>query len=240
MYDEAREISQSAKQPMSAQVASRLQEYICRKQLSPGDSLPSESELGRLTGASRTVVREAMKLLEARRIVDLAPGKRACVASLDRFTMADFMMNGVGTRQITIGQIHDVRRTVEARIVHLAALMRTEEQADRLVDIAKGMCENFEDSEFLMTNDLAFHQELCTASRNPVYGVFMGAFNDVIRTTWPITWRCRKNESDRRSSVEIHLKIAEAIKAQDPDLAVKLMTKHFDDDLKPLAESGFN
>ena len=223
---------------LSDRVSSFILELIQKDQLKPGDSLPSENTIGQMSGASRTAVREALRSLEARRIIDMSPGKRACVAELDSFALANFIMNGVSTEQITVSQIHDVRRTVETRIAELAAFNRTEEQADALLEHAQIMSVNIHDSEVVMLNDMEFHSKLAEASRNPVYGVMMGAFSKVIRSTWPITWHCRTTDAERCDSVEIHLEIARAVKQKNAGLAADRMTKHFDADLKPLARSG--
>nr|WP_319515184.1 FadR/GntR family transcriptional regulator [uncultured Cohaesibacter sp.] len=226
------------KTPLSESVSTTILEFIRKHQLKPGDSLPSESEIGDMAGASRTVVREALRSLEARRIIDMAAGKKACVAILDNHALANFIMNGVATKQINVPQIHDVRRTVETRIAHLAALLRTSAQAQTISDHAKVMCDNINKPEIVMTHDMAFHQELAQATQNPVYSIVMGSLSEVLTMTWPITWRCRTCDEERLASVKVHMEIADAIKQGDPELSVRMITKHFDEDLKPLALSG--
>src|SRR4028118_2238582 len=91
--------------------------HIREHDLMPGDRLPSEANFSKELNVSRTVVREAFRSLAAMRIIDLAAGKRATVASLDHGAMGLMIEHGVYTDQISIQQIYDVRRTIETRIV---------------------------------------------------------------------------------------------------------------------------
>ena len=61
-----------------------ISRHIRDNDLSPGDRLPSEANLSKELNVSRTVVREAFRSLAAIRIIDLATGKRAAVAVIDR------------------------------------------------------------------------------------------------------------------------------------------------------------
>ena len=104
---------------------------IREEDLMPGDRLPSETQLSKDLDVSRTVVREAMRSLEAMRIIDLATGKRATVARIDHGAMSLMIEHGVNTEQINIQQIYDVRRTIETRVATLAAIRRSDAEAAR-------------------------------------------------------------------------------------------------------------
>ena len=87
---------------------------IRTNELSPGDRLPSEAQVSRDLNVSRTVVREAFRSLAALHLIELSPGKRAIVAALDHAALSPLIEHGVHTEQISIQQIYDVRRTIEA------------------------------------------------------------------------------------------------------------------------------
>ena len=63
-----------AAQPISAQLADRLAKMILDGEYRPGEQLPTERELAEQLGVSRTMVREAAKLLEARGLVEIRRG----------------------------------------------------------------------------------------------------------------------------------------------------------------------
>ena len=204
----------------------------------PGDRLPSEANLSKELNVSRTVVREAFRSLAAMRIIDLAAGKRATVAILDHGAMGLMIEHGVHTDQISIQQIYDVRRTIETRIVTLAALRRSDAEAGDIVGLARAMREAVAESERLMESDLAFHLALARASRNPVFALIVGAFQGITRQTWPIGWKSRTTAEARDRMLRTHEEIAEAVAGGDPARAALTMERHFDESVRALLSAG--
>jgi DNA-binding FadR family transcriptional regulator len=208
------------------------------RQLAPGDRLPSESELARDLGVSRTVVREAYRSLSAMRLIELSAGRRARVAAIDYSAMSPLIEHCVSTEQINIQQIYDVRRTIETRTSALAALRRSDDEGASILRNAEGMHEHFDDTEKVMEFDLAFHREIAHASRNPVFALIVGAFDGVSKQTWPIGWRSRKSDKERRAMIDIHVDLAKAIVAGDPQTAQDHMARHFDQSVRALLDAG--
>lgn len=69
------------RRPLSVQVYDRLMKALHESRLAPGDALPSETELARQLGVSRTVLREALLLLEEDGALERGPGRRRVVAA---------------------------------------------------------------------------------------------------------------------------------------------------------------
>lgn len=212
--------------------------HIRSNELMTGDRLPSEAKLARDMNVSRTVVREALRSLAAMRIVELQAGKRATVAQLDHGPLSLLFEHGVSTEQITIQQIYDVRRTIEARIVALAALRRSDAQAARIVGFARAMIDGQDDPQAVMENDLAFHNAIAEACKNPVFALLIGSFQGITRQTWPVGWRSRTDQAARSTMLNTHMAIARAVEAGDPVEAARLMGLHFDESLRVLLDAG--
>jgi len=212
--------------------------FIRENELKPGDRLPAEAVLTRELHVSRTVVREALRSLSALRLVDLGVGKRPTVAQLDDETMAMMMAHGVTTDQIGVQHIYDARRTIEGRTVALASLRRTDAEAREILDHARAMERDFDQPSAVMEHDIAFHLAIAQASRNPVFALVIGAFRGVMRETWPIGWRSRARDEDRRAVTRLHVDLAETIAAGDARTAVDLMNQHFDGSTKALLAAG--
>jgi DNA-binding FadR family transcriptional regulator len=212
--------------------------HIREHDLMPGDRLPSEASLSKELNVSRTVVREAFRSLSAMRIIDLAVGKRATVASLDHGAMGLMIEHGVHTDQISIQQIYDVRRTIETRIVTLAALRRSDAEAAEIAGLARAMSEAAGEPERLLKHDLEFHLALARASRNPVFALIVGAFQGITRQTWPIGWKSRTTAEARDRMLRTHEEIAEAVAAGDPARAALAMERHFDESVRVLLSAG--
>lgn len=212
--------------------------HIRANDLMPGDRLPSEAALSRELGVSRSVVREAFRSLAAMRIIGLATGKRATVAHIDHGAMGLMIEHGVHTDQISIQQIYDVRRTIETRIVTLAAIRRSEEEAAEITRLAAAMRAAVTDDAMLMAEDLAFHTALAQACRNPVFMLLVGAFQGITRQTWPMGWRSRTSAEAREVMIATHEGIAAAVAAGDPARAATLMAVHFDESVRALLAAG--
>lgn len=217
-----------------------ISRHIREKDLMPGDKLPSEAILSKELNVSRTVVREAFRSLAAMRIIELSTGKRATVAQIDHGAMSLMIEHGVHTDQINIQQIYDVRRTIETRIVTLASIRRSDEEAAVIMRLAEAMRADAADPARVMEHDLAFHMALARASRNPVYALLIGAFQGITRQTWPIGWKSRPTEAARDLMLATHMDIAKAVAASDPQAAVAAMSLHFDESVRALLSAGMS
>jgi GntR family transcriptional regulator, transcriptional repressor for pyruvate dehydrogenase complex len=214
--------------------------HIRAHDLMPGDRLPSEASLSKELNVSRTVVREAFRSLAAMRIIELNTGRRATVTQLDHGAMSLMIEHGVHTDQINVQQIYDVRRTIETRIVTLAAIRRSDAEAAEVLALAGAMRENATIPDRLMEHDLAFHMALARASRNPVFALIVGAFQGITRQTWPIGWKSRTSDAARETMIATHEDIAAAVTAGDPQKAVAAMAVHFDESVRALLGAGLS
>jgi GntR family transcriptional regulator, transcriptional repressor for pyruvate dehydrogenase complex len=217
-----------------------ISRHIRDHDLMPGDRLPSEASLSKELNVSRTVVREAFRSLAAMRIIDLATGKRAAVAAIDHGAMSLMIEHGVHTDQINVQQIYDVRRTIETRIVTLAAIRRNDAEATDLLALAQAMQHAIDDPPRLMELDLGFHMLLAQASRNPVFTLIIGAFQGITRQTWPIGWKSRPTPASRELMLATHGDIARAVAASDPQQAMTSMSLHFDESVRALLTAGLS
>jgi DNA-binding FadR family transcriptional regulator len=234
--------AESPSQPggLVEQVMTAIKERMRAERLGRGDPLPSENALALEFGVSRAVVREAFRSLAALRLIDIGSGRRARVSAIDPNVLGLVLDHAVHTNQITIQQIYDVRRTIELRTVALAALRRTDEEAAAIEGLAEAMARDFETPDRVMEHDIAFHEAIARASRNPLFALVVGSFHIVTRQTWRIGWTSRPNDAERMASVSCHGSIARAIKERDPRVAGAAMADHFDLSVKWLLAAGVN
>lgn len=219
-------------------VMTAVQSHIRDNGLQVGDELPSEGAFSELTGTSRTIVREAYRSLAALTLIDIGNGRRARVAAPRADVLAMITDHAVHTNQATIQQIFDVRRTVERRTVALAALRRTDKEAAEILKLAEAMQRDFHEPQKVMEHDIAFHEAIGVASRNPMFSMIVGSFHVVTRHTWPIGWASRGSNETRQESVDTHLAIAQAIANGDPAKGDAAMVEHFDLTVKALLAAG--
>lgn len=221
-----------------AQVVAALNARIRAQKLVPGDALPGEGAMAAELGVSRAVVREAFRSMAMLKLIDIGNGRRPRVSAIDRGVLGMVLDHAAQTDQTSIQQIYDVRRTIELRTAALAALRRTAAEARAIAGHAAAMRADFSDTAKVMEHDIAFHEAIAAASRNPLFAVLVGAFQVITRQTWPIGWNSRPNDAARMASVAGHEAIARGIEAGDPRVAEAAMAEHFDASVMALLAAG--
>src|SRR5919106_6887467 len=124
-------------------LADKILELISAGTWKPGFRLPPERELSEAFGVSRTVVREAVKALEARGVLESATGSGVSVRRAD-FNMVSQSLQTymqLTNRDDFEIRLNEVRRVLEVEMVALAAVRRTPGQLTKLHQICKQMRE---------------------------------------------------------------------------------------------------
>jgi len=206
--------------------------------LRPGQAIPSESAFAVQIGVSRAVVREAFRSLAAVGVIEIGNGRRARVGGIDDTVLPIILNHAVLTEQVSIQQIYDVRRAIELRTVTLAALRRPPAEAEALLALTARMDQDFDAPEKVKESDIAFHEAIARASRNPLFAAIVSAFRVITEKTWHIGWSSRPTDQERHANVLCHRRIAEAIARQNAREAEALMAEHFDNSVKALLAAG--
>lgn len=217
-----------------------LNEHIRAHGLRPGDTLPSESAFALQLGVSRAVVREAFRSMATLRLIDVGNGRRARVSPIDQSVLALVLDHAVLTEQTSIQQIYDVRRAIELRTVVLAAMRRNDRETREIEGFAAAMRADFHRPERVMEHDIAFHEAIAAASRNPMFALLVRSFHVITRQTWAIGWQSRPGDAQRMASVDGHRAIAAAIAGRNHQTAEAAMAEHFDMSVKALLAAGIN
>ncbi len=156
---------QSAK--VFEQIAAQIEQQILRGDLRSGDRLPTERELAQQFHASRTAVREAMKTLAQKGLVDMRPGRGTIVIDGTSRALRDSLgrMMRVG-QQDTSRDLVEVREILEPEIASLAAARATEEDLADLRAAVETMDAHLSDADSFIAADNRFHQVLARATQN--------------------------------------------------------------------------
>ncbi|MFV0595966.1 FadR/GntR family transcriptional regulator [Shewanella sp.] len=120
----------------STEVGQQLKEAIFDGRYKAGDKLPSERELIDLFMVSRTVVREAVKILEASGLVEIRQGAMggAFVKQVGYERLSDSCQDLLTMGKMSLPEIVQVRMLLEPQVARLAAKNCTAEQAAKLLD----------------------------------------------------------------------------------------------------------
>lgn len=190
--------------------------------MAAGEKLPSERELAERHGVSRPVVREAMRGLVERNLVDVVPGRGAYVRAARATDGAAGMDALLRRHQATARNVVEARTMLECTATESAATRATS------TDIAaiEGALERFDRAEGLIEQaryDLAFHMAIAHGSGNPVIETMFGS---ITGPTIELMLRSLGDPVVTRISVPYHRAILDAIRARDPVRARAAMADH--------------
>lgn len=217
---------------MSTDLVHRAIDDILRRissgQFPAGSALPPEDELANLLKVSRLTMREAVKVLKDRRVLDVIHGRGTFVLPLEEWTdlssIATLLTDRVSPKELGL-QLTQVRRMLEVGAAGLAAGNRSEEDLARLEQDLRAYEEahDADDVEAALNSDLAFHRHILAASGNP----FVGAIMQPLQATLSLSRRHTSALPDVRERAQgHHRKIFEAIAAGRADEAKNAMRAH--------------
>lgn len=213
-------------------------QHIRYADLRVGDTLPGEAFFAERLGVSRAVMREAYGALAALRVIDVANGRKPRVGALDGSVIATSLDHAISTAQIRVGDVWDVRRTIEIRTAALAAQHARPEQAQAIIDLAETLACEDDTGEATTQTDISFHLAIAEASGNALFHQIVMSFVPLMRVAVPKAWRTRKTAEERADVLATHRSLAAAIAARKPEEAQRWMEAHFDESIGAKLQSG--
>ena len=117
---------------LAEQVQEQIYHYILELSMRPGDKLPNEFELGEKFGVGRSTIREAVKLLASRGVLEVRQGSGTYVVSTTPSDLDPLGLSGVEDKIALALDLVNVRLILEPGIAEMAALNATEESIRQL------------------------------------------------------------------------------------------------------------
>ena len=212
--------------PLYKVLQQEIKDYIIRNGLKPGDQLPSEIELAQQLGVSRNSVREAVKALEMLDIVEGRSGAGLFVGSFSFNALLDSFGFGIMFNLTELSDISEVRFHVEYGLIPRAIEAVTPEQITELRAIVNDMHDSAKNGSYSAEHDRLFHQMLWANVDNSVVGKILDVF-------WGIFHQARQQATlpeprDFTRTYERHLRILEALEAQDIEAMQDSMIFHYE------------
>jgi GntR family transcriptional repressor for pyruvate dehydrogenase complex len=220
--------------PLHRQVADLLSERIISGEYAPGALLPGERELGETLGVSRTVVREAVKNLESRRLVRIEHGRGTVVQEADGQPVADSLRVALRRGAHVLEDLLEVRRSLEVALAGLAARRRSEENLDALRRALEVMRSKPDQPEGYVDADVAFHTEIARAAQNPVFLILLEPLAELLADSRRASFA---GPAMVKRRLRQHEEIFEAIRRGDGGEAMAAMARHLGDTGEDLQRS---
>lgn len=165
---------------LSDKVADMMLETILSKRLEVGDRLPSERELGEQFGVSRTVVREAVRALVAKGVIEVRSGSGLRVAAVDAAAVSESIGLFLRGGTIDFEKVHEVRTLLEVHIAGVAAERSTESDVARMREVHLRMQGDDGDVDAAALDDLEFHRTIARATQNDLYLLLMDSIGTAL------------------------------------------------------------
>ncbi|HLS63483.1 MAG TPA: FadR/GntR family transcriptional regulator [Ruania sp.] len=207
-------------------VVEHLEHLIFDGEYHPGDSLPSESELAASLQVSRLTVREGVRSLAARGLVEVSHGRRPVVTAPNASQLRDFFSSTVRRDASGLLELLEVRLAIEVHAAELAARNATGPQVDTLYAALQAMASSDDDAAFTAA-DLRFHHAITEASGNRMISLLVEGMVDPLKTGRLLSLRGYLQEApDLDDLIAEHRAIVDRIAAHDPKGAARAMRAH--------------
>ncbi|WP_329101989.1 FadR family transcriptional regulator [Micromonospora sp. NBC_01699] len=209
-------------------VTAELVERIVHGVHPSGTSLPPEPVLCESFSVSRTVVREAVKSLQEKGLVQVRQGAGTMVTPPSNWDMLDeLVLAATIAEDNTLAVLDDLvvtRRVLESDMANVAARLADPETLDRLLAQVDRMDELVDDHITYHEHDRAFHDTVMQASGNRIARAVVRALESQVINT--ARYMGRTERSLCVASNRGHRHIYERIAARDPDGAARAMFTH--------------
>jgi DNA-binding FadR family transcriptional regulator len=225
-------LAKSSRRP--ARFASVVVEDLAREIVSgkwaEGDLVPTEPALCEEFGFSRTVIREALKLLEERGLVRVEQGRGTTVRPRDSWNLLDPVVLRIALEydhdMSLLDDLMTVRRVLEREMASAAAERLTDDDLAALAENIERMAAEHDDYARFQAFDRGFHAILMKASGNEVGQTIVRAIHRHGGARPPLSAAATRTEL--ASTIKAHRAIYEALAARHGELAAERISEHID------------
>jgi GntR family transcriptional repressor for pyruvate dehydrogenase complex len=207
------------------EVARQIERLILKK-LKPGDKLPSERELAEMLQVSRSSIRDAIRGLELRGVVEPRQGAGTIVREASADSVVNPFANALKRRREMVSELLDFRKMLEPPLAARAATHASADELSEMAEILQRQEAKLSRGENTIDEDAEFHYAVALASGNSVVLKVLDIVMDLLRDTRE---RSLQVEGRPRKSLIGHQRILAAIKRQDAESAKAAMRRHIED-----------
>lgn len=219
--------------PQTEQVKSPLQQVVDHveglvfEELEPGAQLPSEGDLAQSLGVSRLTVREGMRHMSARGLVEVHNGRRPVVAVPNGRSVGDFFRSTIRRDPRALLDLLDVRLALETHNAALAAVNAGRGSLHGMQSAINDMERGVGEPEAFNDADVRFHELLATATGNQMLATLIEELSSCLRTS-----RSESVAGHRRRGlgfaevIDEHRAILRAVESHDASKASAAMRTH--------------
>jgi GntR family transcriptional regulator, glc operon transcriptional activator len=212
-------------------VARRLEDLVLNGTFQPGKRLPSERQLAQRLKQSRPLIREALKELRGRGVIETKHGKGSFVTDMICSASADTPLSHLfRDHSRTLYDLLEVREVLEGQAAYLAARHATPTDKYRIANALEAMKRPtavIDEAENHACLDYNFHRSIAEASHNPVLVHTLKNLSNVIINSVLASVSRSNNRPEQKMMIGLqHHDIFNAVMQSDPEKAKIAASKH--------------
>ncbi|MBQ7736205.1 MAG: FadR family transcriptional regulator [Oscillospiraceae bacterium] len=214
-------MTKSSSSPLSEQAAHQIMDMILvEHRFNAGDKLPNETELAEELGISRVTLREAVRMVCARGLVEIRRGVGTYVVSADPAILADGGFSPLDASGAGIRDLLEIRLMVEPMAAYYAAKRASDEEIEAIDAHRRRIEELAAEGRSFLHDEQDFHIAIATASHN----LLMERLLPIINRSITADLMYFKESTDY--SLRDHREIVQYIRDRDPAAAKAAMRMH--------------
>ncbi|MBR6839383.1 MAG: FadR family transcriptional regulator [Oscillospiraceae bacterium] len=211
----------SSSKSLPERVADQIRQLIIDRHMEYGDQLPNEFELAQQLNVSRGSVREAVKLLVARNVLELRRGKGTFIADNTGVVDDPFGFAYLEDEPRLANELMDIRRQLEPWIAAKAAEQASDQDIAELRVLQHKVEELIQSGQDHLAADQQLHIRIADCTDNRVLHELVPVITYSVHLFGKLTQRRLLQET-----IDTHAQVIDAIAAHDPEAARKAMHEH--------------
>ena len=204
-------------------IVRQVKALIADGRLTSGDRLPPERELAERFRVSRTSVREALRALQSRGLIEIRAGEGAFVQDVSVEALIEPLALVILPHREAVGELFEARRLLEPAIAALAARRASREEIAEMERILGEQAREVAGGRTGMTQDSALHAAIAAAAHNRAIVRIVNALVDLLGQSREESLLTRGRP---KRSHQDHRRILGAIRRRDEDGARRAMLDH--------------
>ena len=209
------------KKLLPQQVAEQIMNLIMDRELKSGDKLPNEFEMAQQLSVGRGTIREAVKILVSRNVLEIKRGRGTFVCRHPGMVDDPLGFAFVKDKKKLALDLCEVRLMIEPEIAALAALRATEQEVRELQEIEDQVADLCSRGEQHMEKDIEFHEKIAKISKNSVMPKLVPVIQAGVSVFIQVT-----DLALVRDTVRTHQLVVDAIRDRDSERARAAMVEH--------------
>ncbi|HEX5503941.1 MAG TPA: FadR/GntR family transcriptional regulator [Thermomicrobiales bacterium] len=214
------------RETLATQVAARIAAQIIEEGLGPGDTLLPELQQAAQFNVSRATIREALRVLQAKGVIDVVNGQGAIVRPITSVPLSGYFRWAAQLRQGVDDELMEIRRGIEVQCALLAAQRRTESDTASMREIIGEMRAHLDDPETYRELNYQLHLAIAVATHNTMIHHLLVSLREPFKET--TRHRSRYKDADTAEIQQSHEQIVAAIERGDAETAAREMAQHID------------